>query len=190
MSRYLFASYPTAEIENLMKQPPHYKPRGGGIRAFDETNSDIDRQSHRKRIEAFIKAIDDQRLTERTRCLLSKRTCTPFVDSAHRKRTKQLAAVIEKDSRPEIAAAFLLSADPSIWLIVLSTMSSKRIEIGDAYGMDRNSRLLLRTAKDLYSNRLSIGLDELCSSEAVSDDMFRLIINAFVIRRYGLSLKK
>ena len=192
MPRYFLYNTPLVEMEIMMQQPPNYKPRRNGIQICEMKNTDSEKRLHGKCIEAFIKTISDRRLTERVHSLFSPGVGTPYADGSHRLRTKAMATAIRKDSTPEIAAAFLLSADPVLWLLSMPSVSDGNIcfSSADTCGANKNRQLILRTAKDLYLGRRIISLNELCDPNVVDDYMFRLIISAFVIRRHGLPLSK
>ncbi len=53
------------------------------------------------------------------------------------------------------------------------------------HGVDLDGYVLFHTAKDLYKGTCHISLSELIDPELVSEDTFRLVISAFLIRRYG-----
>ena len=188
MPKYFMDHTSLSEFEIMMQQPLNFQPRCCGVRLNEKKDIDPDKRPHGRCVESFIKSINDQRLTDRVHSMFSPKTTTPFTDTSHRIRTKYMASVIWKDSPSEMAAAFLLSVDPVVWLITCLLSSDGNIHFGNAesYGTSKTRHLLLKTAKDLYSGRRIISLDELCNSRIISDEMFRLIISAFVIRRYGL----
>lgn len=53
------------------------------------------------------------------------------------------------------------------------------------HGVDLGGYVLFHTARDLYQGTKHISLSELTDPELVSDETFRLLIAAFLIRRYG-----
>ena len=53
------------------------------------------------------------------------------------------------------------------------------------HGVDLDGYVLFHTAKDLYAGTKHISLSELTDPELVSDSAFRLLVTAFLIRRYG-----
>lgn len=86
------------------------------------------------------------------------------------------------------AALYLLSADCFLWgksvpAVRPGTICFKEIQI---HGVDLGGYVLFHTAKDLYQGTQHISLSELTDSELVGDEIFRLIIHALLIRRYGL----
>ena len=188
MPKYFMAHTPLSELEIMMQLPPNFHQRCSGVRINDKENTYPDKRPHGRCVESFIKSINDQRLTDRVHSIFSPRTTTAFIDTSHRIRTRYMASVIKNDSASEMAAAFLLSVDPVVWLITCLLSNDGNIHFGNAesYGISKSRRLLLKTAKDLYTGQRIISLDDLCNSRIISDEMFRLIISAFVIRRYGL----
>lgn len=85
------------------------------------------------------------------------------------------------------AAVYLLSADPFLWGKSFPAVDADLIRFHDIriHGVDLNGYVLFHTAKDLYKGTCHISLSELIDPELVSEDTFRLVISAFLIRRYG-----
>lgn len=86
------------------------------------------------------------------------------------------------------AALYLLSADRFLWgksvpAVKPDAVHFKEIQI---HGVDLGGYVLFHTAKDLYQGTQHISLSELTDPELVGDEIFRLIIHALLIRRYGL----
>ena len=86
------------------------------------------------------------------------------------------------------AALYLLSADRFLWgrsvpAVKPDAVHFKEIQI---HGVDLGGYVLFHTAKDLYQGTQHISLPELTDPELVGDEIFRLIIHALLIRRYGL----
>ena len=85
------------------------------------------------------------------------------------------------------AALYLLSADRFLWgksvlAVKPDALHFKEIQI---HGVDLGGYVLFHTAKDLYQGTQHISLSELTDPELVGDEIFRLIIHALLIRRYG-----
>ena len=144
--------------------------------------------AHGDLIERLIKEIDMRKLTGRTRRLLTPQTATPFRDEAHKNRMTSITAAATRESTPCTAAVFLLSADSDLWERSGGAIRGNAIDFGgiNAGGIGLDGYTLLQTAKDLYLGGCRLTTDELCDPQIVSDELFRLIISAFVIRRYGL----
>ena len=86
------------------------------------------------------------------------------------------------------AALYLLSADRFLWgksvpAVKPDAVHFKEIQI---HGVNLGGYVLFHTAKDLYQGTQHISLSELTDPELVGDEIFRLIIHALLIRRYGL----
>lgn len=90
------------------------------------------------------------------------------------------------------AAIFLLSADRFLWGRSVTAIKSDFIDFPAIriHGVDLNGYVLFHTAKDLYKGTNHISLPELTDPELVSDWAFRLVVKAFLIRRYGEAVIK
>lgn len=90
------------------------------------------------------------------------------------------------------AALYLLSADRFLWGKSVPAVKQDAIRFKEIriYGVDLGGYVLFHTAKDLYQGTKHISLSELTDHELVSDEVFRLVINAFLIRRYRLEVIK
>lgn len=85
------------------------------------------------------------------------------------------------------AAVFLLTADPFLWSRARIAVTPEDIDFPAIriHGVDLDGYVLFHTAKDLYVGTKHISLSELTDPELVSDSAFRLLVTAFLIRRYG-----
>lgn len=88
------------------------------------------------------------------------------------------------------AAVFLLSADEMLWekvdKNVLDTgIYFERIRLG---GVTLEQYILFHAAKDVYIGTKHIRLSELTDRELIPDEIFRLIVNAFVIEKCGVEI--
>lgn len=88
------------------------------------------------------------------------------------------------------AAIYLLSADRFLWGKSVSAIESDRIRFQEIqiHGVDLDGYVLFHTARDLYEGTCRISLSELVDPELVSEDAFRLVLSAFLIRRYGVGI--
>jgi hypothetical protein len=138
--------------------------------------------------ESLIKEISVKRLAARTDRLLPPQTAALFRDEAHRKRMTSTAAATIRGPSPFTAAVFLLSADPLLWKKSGQAICGGYVDFGriNPGGISTTAYALLKTAKDLYHGGCRITVAELCDTRVTGDRLFRLILIAFVIRRYGL----
>ena len=112
-----------------------------------------------------------------------------FFVAGHRERFNSLwpkrCNAVDEDAM--CAALYLLSADRFLWGRSAAAVQPDMIrfkEIG-IHGVDLGGYVLFHTARDLYQGTKHISLSELTDPELVSDETFRLLIAAFLIRRYG-----
>lgn len=91
------------------------------------------------------------------------------------------------DEAAMCAAIYLLSADTFLWGKSVMAVKPDFIDFSaiQIHGVDLNGYVLFHTAKDLYKGTKHISLSELTDPELVSDWTFRLVVKAFLIRRYG-----
>ena len=144
--------------------------------------------THGELAERLTADIHHMGLYNRVRVLLPPQTASPFTDEAHRRRTASVTAGMNREPAPFAAAVFLLSADLSLWRRTRQGISGAAVDFGraDIRGVGQDGLTLLQTAKDLYRGGCRLTPDKLCDPQAIGDKLFRLIISAFVIRRYGL----
>lgn len=115
-----------------------------------------------------------------------------FFMAGHRERFESLrpkrCSAVDEDAT--CAALYLLSADRFLWGRSAAAVQPDIIrfqEIG-IHGVDLGGYVLFHTARDLYQGTKHISLSELTDPELVSDETFRLLIAAFLIRRYGADI--
>lgn len=113
----------------------------------------------------------------------------PFFHSArHRQRFEGRREGLPKpDEAAWCAALYLLSADTFLWNRAQAAVRPDCIDFTPIHihGVDLDGYVLFHTAKDLYKGTKHISLSELTDPELVSDEAFRMIIAAFLIRRHG-----
>lgn len=192
MPRYFFSDYPLCEVEKMMQQQPNYRPRGGGLFDVSKTvPANLMHSTHGRYAQDIVKSVNVEALVERTRRLIPPETLSPYADANHRSRMYHSAATVSRDALPNIAAIYLMAADR-----ILNTKAKKAMRNGsidfreiEHHGINHGQYRLLRTAEDLQNGHWHIKVDELCDPAETSDYLFRLIISAFVIRRYGLPFR-
>lgn len=120
---------------------------------------------------------------------LSARPQTFFPDCRHRQRfgNRWRERIPVPDEAAWCAALYLLTADTFLWGKAEAAVKPDMIDFTmiHVHGVDLDGYVLFHTAKDLYKGTRHISLSELTDPELVSDGAFRLIVTAFLIRRYG-----
>ncbi|WNX84745.1 hypothetical protein RWV98_00285 [Agathobaculum sp. NTUH-O15-33] len=111
-----------------------------------------------------------------------------FVDASHRLRFQRTVTV---NMSPACGAAiYLLAAHPPLWQAAQPALTDHAVRFQDIrlHGMDVDGYALFHAAKDLYCGTEHISLSELADPEVIGDEVFRLIVDAILIRRYGAAL--
>ena len=118
---------------------------------------------------------------------LSQRPLPIFRDHDHRLRFEAAHKADLTGSAGQTSAVYLLSADAFLWSKARLAVSVGAIDFPAIriHGVDLDGYVLFHTAKDLHTGTKHISLSELTDAELVSDETFRLIVTAFLIRRYG-----
>lgn len=118
---------------------------------------------------------------------LSRQPLSIFESNTHQTRFEAAHTENLTGSAGQAAAFFLLTADPFLWSKARLAVAPGKIDFPaiHIHGVDLDGYVLFHTAKDLYAGTKHISLSELTDPELVSDEAFRLIVTAFLIRRYG-----
>jgi hypothetical protein len=132
-------------------------------------------------------------LMHRTRAVFQD-TEFPYRDVRHREAIRllwQREILCEYQMPAAFASAvYLLTADPELWNKAGPAVESCRIlfHTVNLRGLDIEGYVLHLAAKSLYLGRQYISITELCDPEIISDEIYRLIMTACTIRRYGLPI--
>lgn len=200
---------PSADFEIEMQRIPGFRPRGSGMVVSSYGGGDCEKNGARRMSEKstcpckgrFAECRPFEELLEQ---FAMEVAVSPFVArvsrvaarnppvfflAGHRGRFDRLWERYDwaADEDAMCAAVYLLSADPFLWgrsfpAVDLDLIRFHEIRI---HGVDLDGYVLFHTAKDLYKGTCHISLSELIDPELVSEDTFRLVISAFLIRRYG-----
>nr|WP_308625379.1 hypothetical protein [uncultured Eisenbergiella sp.] len=118
---------------------------------------------------------------------LSRQPLPVFETGGHQLRFEAACREQLTGSAGQTAAVYLLAADPFLWGRARMALKPEEIDFPAIriHGVDLDGYVLFHTAKDLYTGTKHISLSELTDPELVSDSAFRLLVTAFLIRRYG-----
>lgn len=118
---------------------------------------------------------------------LSRNPFSVFLNDCHWRRFEAAYKENLTNFAGQTAAVFLLTVDPFLWSKSRLSVSAEGIAFSDIHihAVDLDGYVLFHTAKDLYAGTKHITLSELADPELVSDEAFKLIVTAFLIRRYG-----
>ena len=180
-------------LERQMRQPPGYRPRGQGwMFDMEEWKS---RGNYSEIVDCVISRMQMEHLKKRIQEVFGNAEKELiFYDSRHRNDFSSLLLGRRKKNLcglPNYAAAvFLLSADENLWEKVSKQVLDTgiyfdRIRLGS---VTLEQYILFHAARDVYLGTKHIRLSELTDRELIPDEILRLIVNAFVMERYGVDI--
>lgn len=194
MSKLFCISPRLRELEQQMQQPPGYKPRGYGLCIMEYVDwrhrgnyeEIVDCVISRMQLEQLKKRVEDIfRQTEKELIFRNMRHRKDFYSLLLGRRAETMLHT------PNYAAAvFLLSADEKLWEIVLRQVIDTgiyfdRVRLG---AVNLEQYILFHAAKDVYNGTKHIRLSELADRELIPDEIFKLIVNAFVMEKCGVQI--
>lgn len=194
MTKLFCLSPELRKLERLMQQPPSYKPRGYGISIMEgmdwkrrgNYSEIVDCVIIRMQMELLKKRVDEIFCeTEDEMIFRNNKHRLDFYSLLMGKREKTMFV-----SPGYAAAIFLLSADEKLWDTVKGNVLDtgiyfERIRLG---GVTLEQYILFHAARDVYQGTRHIRLSELADRELTSDEMLKLIVNAFVIEKCGIEM--
>jgi hypothetical protein len=149
---------------------------------------EVELQAFALRVQRIIKLASNSRENEWNQML--------FRNAEHKKRFQSISqsGLFPKlhESYGYAAAVFLLTSDAFIWSRAKNHMDHDRIyfEAIRIHGVDFDGYSIFQMAKELYSGRTHISVSELSDPDLINDKLLHLIINAFLVRRYGIHVLK
>jgi len=144
--------------------------------------------------EAVAESFSDQTLLQkRLKLVMACYDASFWRDDAHKRRFQTAQAIFgyyRKRNTPEYyAALYLLTSDEELFLRLADCFTRTRIDFRYAClrGIEPENYALYKTAKCLYTESAEVGVDELADPDLFALADFRLVVNAMLISRYGLS---
>lgn len=198
MTRYFLQGTPLAEFEKEMMRPPGFRRKGGGsygggINACGTLPCGCSAfLPHHELVRLLMAEADILPLACRSRNVLGEQIELPHRDMLHEKRMCILLNHWHSCDCPPpsafAAAVYLLTADTLLWRKSENVIGRYCIDFHsvDIRGISIEGYALYITAKGLYLGRNHVALADLCDPEIISDEIYRLIIAAYTIRRYGV----
>lgn len=193
MAAQFMTGTPEEELERLMQEVPGFHVRKSGI-AVSRLQSKKGEMTCGKMVPLseltaiFALEIGEISLTARMEHLTAKPPVSFFLPG-HKERFCSIwkGHGLAADLDAMCAAVYLLSADLFLYKKAVSAIETDMIRFRDIFirGVDLRGYILFHTAKGLYCGTKSLSLSELTDPELVDDEVFGLIIAAFLIRRYG-----
>lgn len=147
-------------------------------------------------LRLFIKEIQLRAFAARIDKMFRENEVNPmfFRNAEHRRRFQRMQKnglfPLLNLSEAYAAAVFLLTSDPFLWKQSKDCIGQSSIRFNDIriHGVDLDGYAIFHTARDLYHGTDHIAISELSDPELINDKLLRLIINAFLVRRHGISV--
>nr|WP_319489912.1 hypothetical protein [uncultured Caproiciproducens sp.] len=186
---------PLATIEIEMQLIPGFTPRAYGTFRGQQRYVNPNPIQYEELLRLFLKEIELQAFALRVQRIIEVNQML-FRNAEHKKRFQSIckSGLFPKleESYGYAAAIFLLSADAFVWSKTKSCVDSQLIhfEAIRIHGVDLDGYAIFHMAKELYSGKEHITVSELSDPELINDKLLRLIVNAFLVRRYGINVIK
>lgn len=211
MAKYFAQNTPQAGLERMMMTVPGFKPRGGGtmiLNRFHYRPEDVDcRNCLHSNVQVCILSVCPY-IAERLEagCISFQELVEEsFRDIPHTGLKNRIEAVttwkglsraalqriadrhLEASCPGWLAAVYLLASSEHLWKLAVSAITPGSIAFSkiSLKGISTDDYPLFRAAKGLYNGRLLVSASELADKELVDDSVFRDIICAALIARYG-----
>lgn len=194
MAAQFMTGMPEEELERLMQAVPGFRARKSGFAVSRLESSESYEKICRRNVplseltSSFAMEVGEKTLTARMERLFAK-PLVSFWLPGHKERFCSLWE--EHDLAVDLdamrASVYLLSADASLYERAIPAVAPDLIRFRDIHirGVDLRGYILFHTAKGLYCGTKSLSLSEITDPELVDDEVFDLVIKAFLIRRYG-----
>lgn len=185
---------PEEDLERLMQAVPGFRARKSGVAVSRVEGSKSCEKICQRKAElseltlSFALEIGEKTLTARME-RMSAKPLVSFCLPGHEERFYSLweGHSLAADLNAMCASVYLLSADASLYERAIPAVDPDLIRFRDIHirGVDLRGYILFHTAKGLYCGTKSLSLSELTDPELVDDEVFGLVIAAFLMRRYG-----
>lgn len=135
---------------------------------------------------------DRSKLTRRLNNLVSGFPGTLWADDRHRVRMEHIRLrwpyEQERDTPPYYAALYLLSSDQELFDRAYDCFQASGIDFSGMklQGISPRGYTLYSAARSIYAGDTHLAIEDMADPEIVGPYTFRLIINAFLVARYGL----
>lgn len=117
-----------------------------------------------------------------------------FLSPIHRSRFHTVCRLqnvsLENRNSVYLATLFLLTADNKLWCaakeyIYLDSFDFKRMHLN---GINTDGYALYQTSRTIFTGKEYIKIDEIADETLIGDDVFKAIINATLIAKYGADM--
>ena len=180
--------------EQLMRQPPNFRPRKSGYHIADREKVLQERIKEDSSVIMLLKLLTQEYMRRAKAVCGDKEWEISFYDEKHRERFSQaldgpLGIALGRSSRL-LAAVFLLTADAELWEKSQFWVEDGRVEIGNEAikGATVRQYTLMLMAKEMYTGVEHISPHELNDRELVPEELHCLFANAFLLKICGMTI--
>ena len=119
-----------------------------------------------------------------------------YKNDTHKKIFEKQITTYKKDgyllSNRFVAALFILTANSFLWRVSKKHIKPNSIDFSqiDVKGIETDSYLLLKVAKDLYCKRHQVSASDLADKSLTRDYIFNIVVAGMLIARYGYETVK
>ncbi|PYG89380.1 hypothetical protein LY28_00599 [Ruminiclostridium sufflavum DSM 19573] len=215
MSKYFMYGTELQEIEQLMMLVPNFMPRGSGVIVVKETNDKkgnlqcpcgenicnyfTERLAagmicYETIVDNCFKEFKAYRFKRRLARLARNFDGEVFINLNHRFRFCKVCRIqnisIENRNPAYLAVLFLLTADDRLWdsakgHIYLDCFDFKRMNLNL---IDTDGYALYQTARTILFGKEYISMSEIADEALIRADIFKAIINAILISKFGADM--
>lgn len=180
--------------EQMMREPPNYRPRKSGIYVADREKVLEARIKEDSKVRMMLKLLTQEYMRRAKAVCDAKDWELSFYDREHRDRFCEvldgpLGETLKRSSRL-LAAVFLLTADAELWSKMRFLIKGDSVEIGNEAFKDanRDQYTLLFMAKEMYTGVEYITSKELVNRDIVPERLHCLFANAHLLQFCGVAV--
>ena len=201
LKKMYFTNEKLCVLECEMVKKPNFEKRASGVRILSSGSMKTKMTSpdsytvYEDMLKRMLREIRYSALNERVNQAMHQKKSEEYIfqDDRHRIRFNNLLQAGElreiRSSPAFVSALFLLTADPFVWYRTSHCVSDGAIYFYDSlWGANPSNQFLYQTARDIYRGFMHLSLTDLCSSTVISDQLLSLLMTAFLLRRYGISI--
>ena len=144
------------------------------MEAVQSTFSEVRNRPFKRRLQEIYKGErEDERL--------------PYQNTVHQKIFETESLKLRRPDSKSLAALYLLTADHALWRETRRHIQAGRLDIGNRCTgpLSPDGYALWKAAREIQTGEKQISLCELADRDMVSDQAFRLIVQAAATARFG-----
>lgn len=215
MSKYFMYGTELQELEQLMMLVPNFMPRGSGVIVVkkhdkkenlrcSDCNNYFGGQCGEKLaarlicyktiVENCYKEFKSYRFKKRLGRLVRNFDGDIFINLNHRFRFCKVCRIqnisIENRNPAYLAVLFLLTADDRLWDLAKGNIYLDCFDFNRMYlnGINTDGYALYQTARTILLGKEYIKMNEIADEDLIGEDIFKAIINAILISKYGVDM--